>query len=52
MQLFDKNLQEITIKTIVQLWKHCYRRHKPVVGQSSTPRWTFSFISVNPPRGI
>jgi len=25
--------------------KHCYRRNKPAAGQSSAPRWTFSFIS-------
>jgi len=42
------NLQEIRIKPIIQLWKHCYcyRRNKPEAHQrSNAPRWTFSFNS-------
>jgi len=42
-----KNLQEIGIKPIFQLWKHCYRKNKPEAGHSSAPRWMFSFISAN-----
>jgi len=40
-----KNLKEIRIKLIVQLWKHFYRSSKPEAGQSSAPWWTFTFIS-------
>jgi len=46
MKMLKKNLQEIKIKAIVQLRKHCYRRNKPEANQSSAPQWTFSFISV------
>jgi len=42
MQTFNKNLQEIRIKPIVQVWKCCYRRNKPEACQSSAPRWTIS----------
>jgi len=42
-----KNLHEIWIKLIFQLWKHCYRRSKPEAGQSSASRWTFYFINAN-----
>jgi len=41
----NKILQQIRIKPIVQLWKHCYRRNKPEADQSSAAQWTFSFIS-------
>jgi len=41
-----KILQEIRIKSIVPLRKHCYRRNKPEAGQSNPPWRTFSFISV------
>jgi len=40
-------LQETRIKSIVQLWRHCYRSNKPEAGQSSAPQWTFSCISAN-----
>jgi len=42
----NKNLQEIRMKPIFQLWKHCYRRNKPKTDQGNSPLWTFSFISV------
>jgi len=45
MQILTKILQDIRIKPIVQLWKHCYQRSKHEANQSSAPRWTFSFIS-------
>jgi len=42
-----KNLKEIRIKFIVQLWKHYYRSSKPEAGQTRATRWIFSFINAN-----
>jgi len=39
--------QEIRIKPIVQLWKHCCRGNKVEAGHSNACRWRFWFISVN-----
>jgi len=48
-KLFKKILQEIKIKSLVQLWKRCYQWNKPEADQSNAPRWTFPFISVEDP---
>jgi len=45
----NKILQQNRMNSIVQLWKHCYRRNKPEADQSSAPQWTFSFISAGFP---